>query len=207
MLPPIAPPGVPPSRLSTIIGDCLTNARAALDYIIWELAQQYFDPPVDILNGHDRRIVSFPIVGTSADADFKDLAKRHIPADAVAEIRLSQPYNAGYESLGWLNVLVNIDKHRMPLLTIGQFDKMTVTLATPAIFFDLVKEPSTITLTREAATSQPPMLSDVQMRGEITPYVTWKDAAVPRKPVELMLEQIVGCVAIVVPRFDRFFPS
>src|SRR4051812_18603330 len=54
-------PGVPPLRLSTIIGDCVTNARAALDYIVWELAQRFFDPPFDLTNGNDRRIVAFPI--------------------------------------------------------------------------------------------------------------------------------------------------
>src|SRR5437588_3554710 len=59
-LPPLVP-GVPPLRLSTIIGDCVTNARAALDYIVWELAQRYFQPPFDIAKFSDRRIVSFPI--------------------------------------------------------------------------------------------------------------------------------------------------
>src|SRR5258708_428207 len=37
----------PPLRLSTIIGDCLGNARAALDYIMWQLALMHFkDPPL-----------------------------------------------------------------------------------------------------------------------------------------------------------------
>src|SRR5438094_6769697 len=47
VLPPIVP-AEPPPRLSAIIGDCVTNARAALDYIMWELAERHFDPPLDI---------------------------------------------------------------------------------------------------------------------------------------------------------------
>src|SRR5437868_3625124 len=48
----------PPVLFSAIIGDCVTNARAALDYIMWELAQRYLTPPVDIHKRDDRRITA-----------------------------------------------------------------------------------------------------------------------------------------------------
>jgi hypothetical protein len=207
-LPPLVP-GVPPLRLSTIIGDCVTNARAALDYIVWELAQRHFKPPFNVTDRNDRRIVAFPIYPSASDAGLKDrlnrLTDRQIPAGAIKEIEATQPYNAGYESLGWLHELVNRDKHRMPLLTVGQFDEMTVTFATPAIFVDLTKEPSTLTIPRDAATQNPPMQSNVQMKGEVAIYVTWQDVLVPRVAIERTLEQIIERVANTIPRFDPFF--
>src|SRR4051812_6533280 len=75
VLPPLTP-GVPPLRLSTIIGDCVTNARAALDYIVWELAQRYFKPAFDITDRNDRRIVAFPIYQNALDAGLKDRLDR-----------------------------------------------------------------------------------------------------------------------------------
>src|SRR5215472_2658850 len=35
-------------ELSAIIGDCLTNLRASLDYIAWELASKYAGRPLTI---------------------------------------------------------------------------------------------------------------------------------------------------------------
>src|SRR2546422_3438816 len=207
-LPPLVP-GVPPVRLSTIIGDCVTNARAALDYIVWELAQRYFNPPFDIADLNDRRIVAFPLFKTATDKGFQDrldrLANRQFPADAITEIKATQPYNAGYEPLWWLHELVNRDKHRMPLLTIGQFDDMTITLAQSPLYADLMSKPATFTIPRDTATQHPPMQSNVQMKGEVAIYVTWQDVPVPSEPVDRTLEQIIETVANVIPRFDRFF--
>jgi hypothetical protein len=50
----------------------------------------------------------------------QSLTDRQIPADAIIAIKNSQPYNAEQESLLWLDKLVNIDKHRMPILTFAQ---------------------------------------------------------------------------------------
>lgn len=208
-LPPIPVPGVPPPNLSTIIGDCVTNARAALDYIVWELAQRYFKPPFDITDRNDRRIVAFPIFDNETDPGLKDrldrLAFRTIPTDAVTLIKIAQPYNTGYESLGWLRELVNTDKHRMLLLTTGRFDEVTVTFAKPAIFFDLSKGPNTLTIPAGHLTAEGPRLqSNQQMEGKAAIYVTWQDALVPSVAVDQTLERIIECVAKIVPRFDEF---
>src|SRR5450432_914865 len=61
----------PDPRLSTIIGDCLHNARCALDYIMWELAGTYagrvlIPPPT----GDDK--CYFPI--TTSDKSFGRLS-------------------------------------------------------------------------------------------------------------------------------------
>jgi hypothetical protein len=74
-----------PINLSMVIGDVVTNTRAALDYIIWELATKYCTPPLDLTKPSDRRLTSFPIdVG---DQGFKDKLKlfrmRQFPTLAV----------------------------------------------------------------------------------------------------------------------------
>ena len=48
------------------------------------------------------------------------------------------------------------------------------------------------------------MHSDVQMKGKVAFFVTWKDVPVPHEPVDRTLEQIVKTAADIVPRFDRF---
>jgi len=202
-------PAPPPLRFSAIIGDCVTNVRAALDYIVWELAQRHFVPSFDIANRNDRRIVSFPLSETATDAGLKNrlnsLTNRKIPAGAITEIEAAQPYNAGYEPLWWLHELVNRDKYRMPLLTTGEFDDITITFATPPLYQDLIKQPATVTVPRNRQAATHTMQSNVQMKGEVAIYVTWKDISVPLVPVDRTLEQIIETVTNVIPRFDRFF--
>lgn len=55
LTPPAAVNIYTPLRLSTIIGDCVNNARAALDYIVWDLAQKFFVPP--FIDSEDRYII------------------------------------------------------------------------------------------------------------------------------------------------------
>jgi hypothetical protein len=204
-------PGVPPLRLSAIIGDVVTNSRAALDYTMCELAQRFFaNPPVDITDFNDRRITAFPIdprsKGQPLQSRLDALAKRGVPTAPIDEIKAVQPDSAGHESLGWLHELVNRDKHRMLLLTVGEFDDVKVTFRTPAIFTDdLTRDSATLSFPREYfATNQPPVQSNMQMKGQVAIYVTWQDLPVPREPVERTLEQIIETVAKVIARFDRF---
>src|SRR3954463_2823501 len=44
---PVFVPGDPPARLSILVGDCVTNARAALDHVVWQLALRYFAPAIN----------------------------------------------------------------------------------------------------------------------------------------------------------------
>src|SRR5437667_1296401 len=106
-------PGEPSPRLSIIIGDCVTNARAALDYLMWELAARFFNPPLDIdKRPRDKTLAAFPIFDNPHKKSFKDdrfnsLTKRKVPAHAITELKRVQPHNAGYEPLLWLQTLVN----------------------------------------------------------------------------------------------------
>lgn len=98
----------PDIGLSAIVGDCVTNARAALDYIMWELSCRHFDSGPNLETMEDRRITAFPIFQNSATAKgYKDrinrLSKRKIPTDALAEITAAQPDVSGDPSLHWLH--------------------------------------------------------------------------------------------------------
>ena len=209
VLPPIVP-AEPPPRLSAIIGDCVTNARAALDYIMWELAERHFDPPLDIRrNPDDMRLSAFPIFGSRTDKGFKkrfnSLAKRKVPPPAITQLKRVQPYNARHKPLLSLRDLVNRDKHATLLLTIGEVGDMTVEFSAWHLS-DIVREPEKITIPRNLTTEkQPALQSDMPMKGKAAIYVTWKDASMPREPVDLTLEKIVKCVGDIIPRFDSFF--
>ena len=194
-------------RMSGIIGDIVTNARAALDYIAWELAQRYFSPPLDITKGGDKKLASFPIFETPAKVQdcFDRLADRQIPAGAISEIKTVQPYNAGYEPIGLLAQLVNQDKHRLLLPTIGEYDHMTVEFGRSEI--DGFQPRGPINLPRQyfATTGATAFQSDMQMKAKARIYVTWKDVSMPREPLDVTLEKIVRCVDGIVPRFNLFF--
>ncbi len=192
----------PPLRLSTIIGDCVTNIRAALDYITWELATRYFSPPLDIAKRSDRRITSFPIFKEPSDLGYVNrlncLTNRKVPAAAINEIKAVQAYNRGYESLWWLHELVNADKHQMPILTLSY-----------APFFAYWADESGIhPIAHWTDRDAKPNLAEIEamhMKHQVTIYVTFQDVAMPREPVDRTLEQIIETAANVIPRFEPFF--
>ena len=201
-----------PLRLSTIVGDCVTNARAAIDYIVWELAQKFFSPVFDQTSRNDRQLTAFPIDGTFNGTGFGDrldrLTKRGVPAEAIDEIKAVQTHGRGDDTLLWLHKLVNTDKHRTLLLTITELESVTVTLFPQAIYADVIKTPATITIPRDKAITMQGMAalrSDVQMQGQTSFCVALEDVSMPRVPVETTLEQIFKTVADIIPRFDRFF--
>lgn len=198
---------LPPLLLSCVIGDCVTNARAALDYVIWELASRFFTPPIDLAGFDDRRILSFPIEGTFRGNGFNErlrqLAHRGIHGTAIDTIKASQSEDGAADALRWLHELVNTDKHRMPLLTITDIESIEVTLSRPVLHQDAA--PATMRLPGTIVGRRIPIHSDVQMRSETTFCVTFKDASVPRAPIENILTPIIESVATIVPRFEPFF--
>src|SRR5207247_935540 len=127
------------------------------------------------------------------------LTNLQVPADAIKEIERTQPYNTGHEPLLWLREIVNQDKHRTLLLATGEFDHMTVELRS---VYDQMRKSETIMIPRDdlATGDQPAFQSDVEMKGKATIYVTWKDASMPREPVDLTLDKIVKCAVDIIPR-------
>ncbi len=207
----------PPLQLSAIIGDCVTNVRASLDYIMWELASRYFSPPIDITKHHDRNITAFPITNNPKDVGHVNrlncLTNRKIPAAAIAEIKAVQPYNRGYEPLWWLHGLVNGDKHRMPVLTIAEVPSFiygvgpdgSITynggpVGRSVTFKGHVEALDTVTNGGLIETK-----TTMEMDNQITVTVTFQDVTMPREPVDRTLEQIIKTAADIIPRFDQFF--
>jgi len=132
----------PPLRLSTLVGDCVTNLRAALDYIVCELAIRYFDPPFDPLapERSRRQAVNFPIYVPNEGGYCHGLKRLshllkptltlNIPTLVCKAIEAAQTHRdcqwgqtQGADTLTWLHHLVNTDKHRSPLLTIGSLGR------------------------------------------------------------------------------------
>lgn len=191
----------PPLYLSAIVGDCVTNLRSALDYIIWGLCSRHAGrilepPPI----GRDKPY--FPIFQDSNR--YQEMAKRlaryKIPASVLAEIESVQPYHGGYEPLWCLRILVNQDKHRLPLLTIGITSTMYLNVAD-------VAESEACTSLSVAESMLPAGFTpnNMQVDSQITGYVTFKDTGMPREPVDVTLENILVTVrGSVVPRFAPF---
>lgn len=203
-----APREQPPLRLSTIIGDCLGNARAALDYIVWELATTFGKPPIDTWTDRERKQVQMPIYDDPSAKGLAEnlnrLAEKKIPATAIQHIRDIQPNNRGYEPLGWLHALSNDDKHRMPLLTISEIESAEIVIMLGNI--------RTVTSGRQAAQGvnldtmgMPIDREQVQVDSQASLYVAFADSGVPPIPVDAALDQIIKCVANVVPRFEPIF--
>lgn len=220
----------PPLELGCIFGDCLNNLRTALEYIAWELYTKYKIPP---LPPRQASGIHFPLQKIAADFSsnarpkLEDLA---FPAAAIDLIESVQPYQAGYESLGLLNSLVNTDKHKLPMLTIATADTselvmklgetkisliFTDTLPDGAILAkpvdprsaEGIKVAQTIQEFQRQAAS--PLLpgeqpGEVKVDGEVTVFVSLKDSPVPREPVHVTLTKIFKCVSDIVPRFEPF---
>jgi hypothetical protein len=172
----------PPLRISAIAGDVLTNSRAPLDYIAYQLAVKFAN--FTLVPGRHRP--KFHIAEDPGSFDPSRFARKYsIPDDVIGHIESVQPYHGGYEPFGVLHALVNEDKHRLPLLTV-----MRVTSATMRGQTD-----GPITMSTKA--------DEIDL--QITGFVTFQNVSVPREPIDRTLEQIIETVANVIPRFDRFF--
>lgn len=210
----------PPLSLSCIIGDCLGNLRKSLDYIAWELATRYSAQP-PVAGSKANKGIFFPILNDPAGEGAKGFAKMAaryaFPAPAVSIIESVQPYNAGNDSLGLLSSLTNIDKHCLPLLAIAYTDtvlsqilpneKITLQGADGSPDGGAILQLVGVSAASETAApgsleQHPP---SVKVEGQVGVFVTLQNVPVPPEPVDRTLEQIVKCVANIIPPFDPFF--
>lgn len=97
----------PPKTVATIVGDCLHNLRASLDYLVWQLV--YSNPP----NTPGKNNM-FPIC--QAASNFEELLRKGrldgLEEKAVEAVRSLQPLDLPQHPLVLLNDLYNADKHR-----------------------------------------------------------------------------------------------
>lgn len=103
-----------------ILGDCLYNLRASLDYLVLELHRHHLGVP---LNPQIEKSSMFPIFDRPEEYKAKGAWRvKHLPAPTKATIEAMQPYNAtNLDRTPWylelINVFTNIDKHREPNFT------------------------------------------------------------------------------------------
>ena len=186
----------PEAEFGCIIGDCLTNSRAALDYVIWELAgvfcrRKLIGPPI----GKDRPHFPIDITAKWFAESLNRLKQYKISAAAIADIEAVQPYHALYSPLWTLDTLVNIEKHRLPLVAIGKISGGEFVIHLPA------DNPAFQT---DSIPLPVAGVDDMQVNGQATAFVAWKDVGMPWEPVGTTLANIIKCVANVIPRFEGY---
>jgi hypothetical protein len=205
----------PPLRLSALIGDCVTNARAALDYIVWSLAERYFPPLCDLSRSQHRRFAAFPIFQDPNDNRYQDcldgLSKCGVPADAIDAIKAAQPHNTGYLPMEFLRRLVNADKHRSPLRVESHLGNVIIDFAGPTSYKaqyggSAILGTGSHTRFRQhlSATGATFHAEQMYVNTQAGVYVALADRFMPREPVDVTLDEIIKTVADVIPRFDRF---
>jgi hypothetical protein len=186
----------PDPHISAVLGDCINNARHALDYIAWALATRYSPRPLVI--GKDKPY--FPIYDgfiKGERAINNSFSGYSIPTAAIDEIKSVQPYSTGgilpYGQPLWiLHYLTNGDKHRLPVLTIGNIANTSITI-------------SRKTLPADSPPNSRFADGRMDVKGQATIMVAFEDSLVPHDPVDRTIENIVRCVEGIVPRFERFF--
>ncbi len=194
-----------------IIGDCLGAARSSLDYIIWELASRYANRPLipSSLGGKDD--LTFPLYTDPvkwAKYDFASNRAPHfkLPASVIAAIESVQPHKVGYEPLGLLHILVNQDKHRLPLLVEGHIKHGPIGLSL-GNHVATVAQSTAMSVAFHAPLDVLPVERSHEMKVDAnieSKFVAFGDPTMPWEPVEVTLENIVRCAEKVVGRFTEF---
>lgn len=124
----------PFARFASLAGDSLHNARAALDHLVYEIAEKNVGKPLpdEVAQGSE-----FPISGAkplSGQARKRKIGA--LPQDAQDVVLSLQPSQLGKEyarhKLWLLHDLERIDKHRHPLVAAPVFTDMLVSVPASA---------------------------------------------------------------------------
>jgi hypothetical protein len=190
-----------PAHLSCIIGDCVTNLNAALDYVAWQIGLKFRTPSVVVGKDMLYYLGARGFTGPKTATD---------PA-ALDLLQSMQPTVAGYERLKTLNDLVNEDKHRLPLLTVAVIKPRhisVITTETPpctVISFPTLPVWSTAGGFVADLSLEGLRPEDVKVVSDGSTFITFENPLMPREPAELTLDKIVKCVTDIVPRFEPLF--
>jgi hypothetical protein len=193
----------PEFSISGLIGDCMTNLMASLDYIVWELANTYAGRPLVPPPAPKGDTISFPIFTdpTRFDKWAKGQERYRIPTAIIDEIKAVQPNNAGYEPLADLYLLVNQDKHRLLLVVQGELKSSNIVLTYGDAEFAAVSSVSNVAFNTSDPRLSPYDPLKMKVNAQVTPFVAFKDPSMPRGPVEVTVERITACVDRVVNGF------
>jgi hypothetical protein len=202
----------PPPSLACIVGDFVTNLRASLDYIAWELVQF----AGNTLTESEQKRVTFPIILTQARFTDPKSAAMYlggntcgIPASTLSIIESVQPYQTGYEVMGVLDLLVRIDKHRTLLLcallmhhtggySVYRGNELMWTVRGRGL------RSGEYNLRAMGPSFLPATNYRMEMDEQPTVLITFKDFPVPETRVGV-LDEILNCVERIIPQFDHIF--
>jgi hypothetical protein len=105
----------PPIEISLLIGEILYQCRSALDHLFFELVRQKGAPSEKDWEEHRQ----FPLAKKSSS--FPGKLKGWLPPPILATLEKMQPYRRGNDlndTLRYLRILSNIDKHRKLSITV-----------------------------------------------------------------------------------------
>jgi hypothetical protein len=209
-------PDIPAEDWALIIGDCVHNLRAALDYIAWRLAGS--DP--------DDTNTQFPIFLTTEKWDrFSAKCIKRMKPEAQAILKKGQPFDRPdpeNTALGGIYILDNADKHKLLTVVAACPRHFAVEWAQhggtpdvppPAAGVRVAINPAMSGNTVLAAIHDPYASSDVQMQPELTPDIAFGQSlfAGPNYTAVLdSLEATIREVATVIETFEGrpdLFPS
>lgn len=123
-----------------LMGDVLTNLRAALDYLAWQLVDQHGpDKPTwqtkfpidDYPFTRSGRAKATNFIPAVTDSDVLDRLERHQPWRGFDHQLTDYLRDPTERALWQLNALCNLDKHRLPVLMVPRFDPMRIAWALP----------------------------------------------------------------------------
>lgn len=127
----------PPDWISPVIGDCVHNMRAALDYIIWELV------PESVRVGKYATQIEFPIfIDPSLYASMAPKKIQGVPPGAETAIKCLQPFN-GPNCRPNLSLAHPSDKPLARLFALDNWDKhrsLTLTQTAVSYYFEGLRE-------------------------------------------------------------------
>lgn len=198
---------IPVEDWALIIGDCVHNARASIDYIAWQLAGADMND----------RATMFPIFDTP-EGWRDNHAKRikRLPLCAKAMIKEVQPcfYGKDRSALAALRILDDADKHKLLTVTAVVQDKIHINLlhinartsaATRVTFYNLPLHYGTVLATVVLPDFAPP---ENEVEASFTPAIAFGESVANRTHIGVIqtLKNIVTTATIIVDNFDgRFF--
>ena len=191
-----------PDKIGLIVGDCLQNLRTSLDYLIWELVLVATNTP--------SKKNMFPVCLT---VDSFQSAQRRgrvqgVDASAITLIDAFQPYRDGQPnatSLAILDELTNTNKHRRLLLT--EFSTLSIQEII-VTYQNWIKSgsPDLSTLAHNTVFDRTVTTEQMNVQGDLLPFVAFNEGAVTGMEVGFGLEAFVIYVSTLVDRFEVFFP-
>jgi len=199
-----------PTEWSLLIGDCLKNARTALDHLAWLLVGIGTDP-----NPKKPKMVQFPIRETEELFD-AEVAQR-LPGVSDYHVRLirdrqpipSLPRFQTFRALAWLNDYVNTDKCRQIHVVQASQTRGAIRLRETKNFIVSTSEPG-------SALSSPPVILGigaelVRFHGTVTgPYPRmevqlegqYEPSFPDGRPLGMVLSDIIEAVRAILAVFD-----